>query len=64
VGRGVAVCTVVGLGVGAGVGAGVGVGAFTVTDKTVELVAAPALSVTWSMKFQTPVVVAVDVAKL
>jgi hypothetical protein len=45
------VCTVVRLDVGGGVGVGAALGAFTVTDKTVELVTAPALYVTCKIKF-------------
>ena len=44
-GLGVEIGACVGFAVGAGVGVGVGVGALTVTDRAVELVAAPALSV-------------------
>jgi len=67
---GVAVGRVVGAGVGVGVGEGVGVGvevgvwALTVTVVAVVLTAAPALSVTWSLKFQLPVAVEDVVAKL
>lgn len=61
---GVGVAVGVGVGVGEGVGVGVGVAAFTVTDRAVELAAAPALSVTSKMKFQTPAAVELEVAKL
>lgn len=63
-GVGVGVGAAVGAAVGAGVGVGVGVGAVTVTDVAVVLTAAPALSVTWSLKFQLPVAVDDVVAKL
>lgn len=54
----------VGVAVGVADGVGVGATAFTVTVRAVELAAAPALSVTSRMKFQTPAVVALEVAKL
>jgi len=63
VGPGVEVGAWVGLDVGTGVGVGVGA-ALTVTESAVELVAAPALSVVWRMKFQSPGVVDVEGTKL
>lgn len=59
-GRGVEV----GVAVGVADGVGVGVAAFTVMDRAVALAATPALSVTSRMKFQTPAVLEVEVAKL
>ena len=52
------------VGVAVGAAVGVGVAAFTVMVRAVALAATPALSVTSRMKFQTPAVVEVEVAKL
>ena len=70
VGLGVGVGLAVGLGFGvavdAGVGVGVGVdtGELTITVFSVELTAAPVLSVTSTMNAQLPVAVEADVSKL